>query len=60
MSSPSLARRAGPGPTVVTASAASSVVIKNLAMAARRLQRLTTPSTVGERNAAIWRRVTLL
>jgi len=43
---------------VISAIAAALRAVENLPMAARRLPRFRTPSTVRERNAAIWRRET--
>src|SRR5262249_5350186 len=56
---PSDRRSLGPAPTVVRPSAVELWEVQNWSRAARRLPRFKAPSTVRERNAAIWRRETL-
>src|SRR6185369_3751154 len=58
-SAPSQAQRYGLEPTVVRPTAPELCGVQNRSRAARRLPRLSRASTDRERNAAIWRRVTL-
>jgi hypothetical protein len=58
MSAPSDATSSGKLPTVVKPRTVAFCVVQNWSRAARRLPRLSAPSTVRERNAAIWRRDT--
>jgi hypothetical protein len=58
MSAPSDRRCCGPVATVVTARTVAFCDVQNWSRTARRLPRFRTPSTVLERNAAIWRRET--
>ena len=58
-SAPSRRRSIGSAPTVVNPSAPAFCVVQNRSRAARRPPRFKAPSTVRERNAAIWSRETL-
>src|SRR5262249_22308979 len=58
-SAPSQAGIWGAAPTVVKPRTVSFCGVQNLSSAARRLPRFNAPSTVRERKAAIWSRVTL-
>src|SRR5262249_47493201 len=58
-SAPSERGYCGLTPTVVSPRTVEFCVVQNWSRIARRLPRLRTPSTVRERNAAIWRRDTL-
>src|SRR5262249_36943168 len=58
-SAPSALTAIGLLPTVVSPRTVEFCVVQNWSRIARRLPRFRTPSTVRERNAAIWRRETL-
>src|SRR5215471_8520278 len=59
MSAPSEATPRGRSPTEVVESRTGFWILQNISSAARRLPRSRTRSTVRDKNAAIWRRVTL-
>jgi hypothetical protein len=58
-STPSDAGKTGVKPTVVSPMLAVALVVQNCFKAARGPPRFRTPSTLRDRNAAIWSRLTL-